>query len=114
MIACANYKTQSLELFTAVSLPYSLMARRALIKVLREQGRPEEAGAAAREGLNILATLGGAGWTEVPFRVDAAEALREHIKRRFVGPEYGWMWPFPKAIDRWFDEAMADLRAELA
>jgi hypothetical protein len=41
-----------------------------------------------------------------------AEALREHIKRRFVGPEYGWMWPFPRAIDRWFDEAMADVRAE--
>lgn len=44
--------------------------------------------------------------------IAAAEELREHIKRRFVGPEYGWMWPFPKAIDRWFDEAMADIRAE--
>lgn len=46
------------------------------------------------------------------YGVDAAEGLRGHIKRRFVGPEYGWMWPFPKAFDRWFDEAMADLRAE--
>ncbi|MBN9161570.1 MAG: hypothetical protein BGO98_48940 [Myxococcales bacterium 68-20] len=43
---------------------------------------------------------------------ESAEALRSHIKERFVGPEYGWMWPFPKAIDRWFDEAMADIRAE--
>jgi hypothetical protein len=25
---------------------------------------------------------------------------------------YGWMWPFPRAVDRWFDEAMADVRAE--
>ena len=46
------------------------------------------------------------------YGVDAAEALRDEIKRRFVGPEYGWMWPFPRAIDRWFDEAMADIRAE--
>lgn len=45
--------------------------------------------------------------------VDAAEELRAHIKQRFVGPEYGWMWPFPRAIDRWFDEAMRDVRAEL-
>lgn len=45
---------------------------------------------------------------------DAAEALRPQIKQRFVGPEYGWMWPFPKMIDRWFDEAMADIRAEHA
>jgi hypothetical protein len=43
---------------------------------------------------------------------ERAEALRAHIKRRFVGPEYGWMWPFPAVIDRWFDEAMADIRAE--
>jgi hypothetical protein len=45
--------------------------------------------------------------------VEAAEALRDHIKGRFIGPEYGWMWPFPKTIDRWFDEAMADVRAEM-
>ena len=44
--------------------------------------------------------------------VAEAEALRAHIKARFVGPDYGWMWPFPAAIDRWFDEAMADIRAE--
>jgi hypothetical protein len=48
------------------------------------------------------------------YGLEAAEGLREHIKQRFVGPEYGWMWPFPRAIDRWFDEALADIRAELA
>jgi hypothetical protein len=46
------------------------------------------------------------------YGVEAAEGLRHAIKERFVGPEYGWMWPFPRAIDRWFDEAMADIRAE--
>lgn len=46
------------------------------------------------------------------YGLEAAEGLRAHIKARFVGPEYGWMWPFPRTIDRWFDEAMADIRAE--
>lgn len=46
------------------------------------------------------------------YGVSAAEELRASIKQRFVGPEYGWMWPFPRTIDRWFDEAIADIRAE--
>ncbi len=44
--------------------------------------------------------------------IDAAEALRSTIVSRFTGPEYGWMWPFPGAINAWFDEAIADLRAQ--
>jgi hypothetical protein len=43
----------------------------------------------------------------------AAEALRPEIVGRFTGPDYGWMWPFPRAVHRWFDEAVADVRAEL-
>ncbi len=46
------------------------------------------------------------------YGVEAAEALRPHITKRFTGPEYGWMWPFKKTIHRWFDEVMADVRAE--
>ena len=45
--------------------------------------------------------------------IDAAANLRPHIVKRFTGPEYGWMWPFPNAVNRWFDEALADVRAEL-
>ena len=47
--------------------------------------------------------------------VAAADApeLRAHILLQFTGPAYGWMWPFPKAVNRWFDEALADVRAEL-
>jgi hypothetical protein len=41
----------------------------------------------------------------------AAERLREPIVGRFVGGEYGWMWPFPRVIHGWFDEAMAALEA---
>ena len=46
--------------------------------------------------------------------IDAAENLRPHIVQRFTGPDYGWMWPFPRAVNRWFDEALADVRAELS
>ena len=46
--------------------------------------------------------------------VEAAEALRAHIVARFTGPEYGWMWPFSRAVNRWFDEALADARAQHA
>lgn len=45
--------------------------------------------------------------------VDEAAKLRPEILRRFTGPDYGWMWPFPSAVNRWFDEALADVRAEL-
>jgi hypothetical protein len=44
--------------------------------------------------------------------LESAEALRDHITERFVGAEYGWMWPFPRVIHRWFDEVMRDIRAE--
>jgi hypothetical protein len=36
-------------------------------------------------------------------------ALREHIIQRFLGPDYGWMWPFRSQIDAWYDEALAGL-----
>ncbi|MGC4079451.1 MAG: hypothetical protein QM702_20910 [Rubrivivax sp.] len=47
------------------------------------------------------------------YGIEAAASLREHIVKRFTGPEYGWMWPFPKTVNAWFDEALADVRAEL-
>lgn len=46
--------------------------------------------------------------------VDAARSLRDEIKRRYVGPDYGWMWPFPRTVDRWFDDAIARIDAEHA
>ena len=41
--------------------------------------------------------------------VDAARSLREEIVRRYVGPDYGWMWPFPGTVRRWFAEVIADI-----
>ena len=36
---------------------------------------------------------------------EAALSLKPWLVERFVGPDYGWMWPFPKTIERWFDAA---------
>jgi hypothetical protein len=42
--------------------------------------------------------------------IDAARDLRAGIVARFTGPDYGWMWPFPKTIHRWFDEAIDEAK----
>jgi hypothetical protein len=46
------------------------------------------------------------------FGLEAARALEPEIVRRYVGPDYGWMWPFPRTVRLWFREAIADLEAE--
>jgi hypothetical protein len=47
------------------------------------------------------------------YGLPAAANLRAQIVGRFTGPDYGWMWPFPGTINAWFDEALADVAAEL-
>jgi hypothetical protein len=44
--------------------------------------------------------------------IDAARRLEEEIVLRFTGPDYGWMWPFPQTVRRWFREAVADAEVE--
>ena len=39
----------------------------------------------------------------------AAERLRPEIVRRFTSADYGWMWPFPGAVGRWFEGALAEI-----
>jgi hypothetical protein len=39
----------------------------------------------------------------------AAERLRPEIVRRFTSGDYGWMWPFPRVVNGWFDEALGNL-----
>lgn len=36
-------------------------------------------------------------------------SLRERIVSRFVGPDYGWMWPFRATVERWYDRALTEL-----
>jgi len=37
---------------------------------------------------------------------------RARIVERFTGADYGWMWPFPSVVGRWYDEVVAELGAE--
>ena len=46
------------------------------------------------------------------FGLEAARGLEREIVRRYIGPDYGWMWPFPRAVKSWFREVIADLEAE--
>jgi hypothetical protein len=43
------------------------------------------------------------------YGIDAARRLEDEIVRRYAGPDYGWMWPFPSTIRRWFREVIAGL-----
>jgi hypothetical protein len=38
--------------------------------------------------------------------------LRERIVSRFTGPAYGWMWPFRRDVERWYDSFLALLDQE--
>ena len=44
----------------------------------------------------------------------AALALKPWLVERFTGPDYGWMWPFPRTIERWFDIAFDAAKAKHA
>ncbi len=39
-------------------------------------------------------------------------SYRERIIGQFMGPSYGWMWPFRKSMDRWYDQILASLGDE--
>lgn len=34
---------------------------------------------------------------------------RTYVTDQFVGASYGWMWPFRKSLDRWYDGVLATL-----
>ena len=36
--------------------------------------------------------------------------LREHIVQRFMGPDYGWMWPFRSVVEGWYDRVVTELQ----
>jgi hypothetical protein len=43
-----------------------------------------------------------------------APSFREEIVRRFTGPDYGYMWPFARAVRRWIDGELATIERSLA
>jgi len=40
--------------------------------------------------------------------------LRAEIINEFVGPTYGWMWPFRKSMERWYDRVLTEVESKLA
>jgi len=55
---------------------------------------------AYRETLRAVAEIEGLAAAKDP-------QLHEQIVRRFTGPDYGWMWPFPRVVRRWIAEEVA-------
>jgi len=41
-----------------------------------------------------------------------ARLLRAHIVGRFMSADYGWMWPFRRQVEGWFDEAIERIAKE--
>ena len=60
---------------------------------------------AYRETLRAVAEIEG---------IEAARCpkLRAQIVRRFTGPDYGWMWPFPRTVEQWIAEALDEIERE--
>ncbi|RYE92009.1 MAG: hypothetical protein EOO75_07650 [Myxococcales bacterium] len=48
--------------------------------------------------------------------LEAAQSprLRKHIIKQFTSGSYGWMWPFERQVERWYDEALARITAEVS
>jgi len=61
---------------------------------------------AYRETLRAVAESEGIAAARAP-------ALHEHIIARFTGPDYGWMWPFPRAVQGWIDAALDEIERDL-
>ena len=57
------------------------------------------------ETLRATAELAGLSAAQAP-------ELRAHIVRRFTGPDYGWMWPFERQVQRWYDEVLDAIVAQ--
>ncbi len=42
----------------------------------------------------------------------ASADYRNHIVGQFLGPSYGWMWPFRRALERWYERVLATVRED--
>lgn len=38
-----------------------------------------------------------------------SEGHRNYVIGQFIGPSYGWMWPFRRGLERWYDRILATL-----
>jgi hypothetical protein len=42
----------------------------------------------------------------------SATGYRNQVIDQFMGPSYGWMWPFRGALERWYDGVLASLPSQ--
>lgn len=61
---------------------------------------------AYRETLRAVAEAHGLAAARSP-------KLHAEIVRRFTGPDYGWMWPFPGSVRRWIAKALDEIEREM-
>jgi hypothetical protein len=80
-------------LYLIVPLPFGLAYYRARFE--RE---------AYAETVRATAELHGAAHVREP-------AFRDRILNQFTGPAYGWMWPFRRSLERWYEGVLAGLPA---
>jgi len=45
--------------------------------------------------------------------IEAARRMKDGVVARFTGPAYGWMWPFPRTVGRWFDRVVRELEKKV-
>lgn len=41
-------------------------------------------------------------------------AFRERIVAQFLGPSYGWMWPFRRQLEAWYERVLSEVDASCA
>ena len=58
------------------------------------------------EGLRAMRETYGPGYVARP-------EVREHVLAQFTGPSYGWMWPFRRSIERWYDRVTAPVENDV-
>jgi len=58
---------------------------------------------AYRETIRATAELYGLGEARSP-------RLRRRIVEQFTSAAYGWMWPFRRSVESWYDEALRELK----
>lgn len=54
------------------------------------------------ESIRAAAEIWGKAWVCEP-------SYRDNILGQFTGPAYGWMWPFRRSLERWYDSVVASL-----
>ncbi|HEU4409642.1 MAG TPA: hypothetical protein VFS43_30585 [Polyangiaceae bacterium] len=89
--------------YTAVGMAFLYLVP--LLPLGLAYGRARLEWEAYAETVRATAELRGLACAEDP-------ALRRHIIAQFLGPTYGWMWPFRAQLERWYDELLAEVRRE--